>query len=74
MILRHFLRTQYLLASALALLTAGCLSLGGKTTYVQESPETATRLSSLEARLSALEQALSGAPSPAVPSPIPSFP
>jgi hypothetical protein len=61
-----------LLASALAMLTAGCLSLGGKTTYVQESPETATRLSSLEARVSALEQALGGhvpsaAPAPAFP-------
>ena len=38
---------------------AGCLSLGGRTTYVEETPETAARLSALETRVSALEQALS---------------
>ncbi len=35
----------------------GCLSLGGKTTYVHEKPETAGRLTALETRVSALEQA-----------------
>jgi hypothetical protein len=72
MISRHFLRKRYWLICAIILLTAGCLSLGGKTTYVQESPETATRLSSLEARVSALELSLSGPPSPATA--LPSFP
>jgi hypothetical protein len=65
MLLRHCIKQRNLLAGALLLLAAGCLSLGGKTTYVQESPETATRLSSLEARVSALELSLGGAPSPA---------
>ena len=72
MIFRQVQRKSHLLICALALLTAGCLSLGGKTTYVQENPETATRLSSLEARVSALEHALSGPPSPAAAPP--SFP
>ena len=35
----------------------GCLSLGGRTTYVQESPATTERISRLEARIAALEQA-----------------
>jgi hypothetical protein len=35
---------------------SGCLSLGTKTTYVQESPETKSRIESLEQRISALEQ------------------
>jgi hypothetical protein len=72
MLLRHCLQKRTLLAGAPLLLAAGCLSLGGKTTYVQESPETATRLSSLEARVSALELTLSGhAPAPSTP---PTFP
>jgi hypothetical protein len=70
--MRYRLTKRHLLACALAPLTAGCLSLGGKTTYVQESPETATRLTSLEARVSALEQTLSGPPLPNAASP--SFP
>jgi hypothetical protein len=61
---RNLLTTRNLLAGALLLLTAGCLSLGGKTTYVQESADTPNRLSSLEARVSALEQTLSSDPSP----------
>jgi hypothetical protein len=36
----------------------GCLSLGGKTTYVHEKPETAGRLTALETRVSALERAM----------------
>jgi hypothetical protein len=72
MSLRDLLRNRYLLVCALVLLTAGCLSLGGKTTYVQENPETTVRLSSLESRVSALEHALSGPPSPAAAPP--SFP
>ena len=65
MLLRHCLKKRNFLAIALLLLAAGCLSLGGKTTYVQEKPETATRLSSLEARVSALELSLGGPPAPA---------
>ena len=38
----------------------GCLSLGTKTTYVQESPEAQARLNSLEKRVGALEATLSG--------------
>lgn len=44
-------------ALSLLFTTTGCLSLGGKTTYVHEKPETAGRLSALETRVSALEQA-----------------
>jgi hypothetical protein len=46
------------IAGIVVLLTCGCLSLGGKTTYVQESHETPARLSSLEARVNGLEQAV----------------
>jgi hypothetical protein len=38
--------------------TGGCLSLGGKTTYVHEAPITESRLLGLETRVSALEQAV----------------
>jgi hypothetical protein len=37
-------------------LVSGCLSLGTKTTYVQESPETKNRIEAMEQRISALEQ------------------
>ena len=49
------------LALGIALSSSGCLSLGlgGRTTYVQESPETSARVSALETRVSALEQAFS---------------
>jgi hypothetical protein len=46
--------------------TVGCLSLGGKTTYVQESSETASRISALETRLGILEQAVLNGPSATV--------
>lgn len=36
----------------------GCFSLGGKTTYVQSSPELEARVKGLETRVSALEQAM----------------
>jgi hypothetical protein len=39
-------------------LISGCLSLGTKTTYVQESPETKSRIDSMEQRIGALEQML----------------
>jgi len=54
-------RLRLIRLSALALLpaTTGCLSLGGGTTYVQEKPETAGRISALESRISGLEQAVS---------------
>jgi hypothetical protein len=48
---------------ALTVLTSGCLSLGGETTFVADTPETTGRIASLEARVGALEQAL-GRPSP----------
>jgi hypothetical protein len=50
-----------LFALGVALSGSGCLSLGlgGRTTYVQESPETSARVSALETRVSALEQAFS---------------
>jgi hypothetical protein len=45
----------------------GCLSLGlgEKTTYVQESSETASRISNLETRVGILEQAVLNGPSAA---------
>jgi hypothetical protein len=43
---------------ALLALVSGCLSLGTKTTYVQESPETKSRIEALEQRISTLEQML----------------
>lgn len=55
---------------ALAILfpAAGCLNLGGKTTYTTESPATSERLASLETRVSLLERAsLGNAPTASVP-------
>ena len=49
-------------AAVLLATASGCLSLGGSTTYVEESAETKKRISSLESRMNALEQML--APSP----------
>lgn len=40
----------------LLLSSAGCLSLGTRTTYVQETPETLRRITALETRVAALEQ------------------
>jgi len=45
------------LAAALPSLT-GCLSLGGRTTNVNDNPDTSRRISALEARISGLEQIL----------------
>ena len=36
----------------------GCFTLGGRTTYVQASPETEARIRGLETRVGALEQAV----------------
>jgi hypothetical protein len=44
--------------AALVVACSGCLSLGGKTTYVQESAETSTRVDALENRVGSLEQAV----------------
>ena len=52
-------RTALTLAGAVLLSTAGCLNLGGRTTYVQEGAETTARLTSLEYRVSQLERSLS---------------
>lgn len=46
-----------LLASGVACAAGGCLSLGGRTTYVQQSPENEARIKALETRVGALEQA-----------------
>lgn len=48
-----------LLAGILLVSAGGCLSLGGSTTYLEETPETKARISSLETRVGALEQAFS---------------
>jgi len=74
---RHALRLarhsfRLLLVGALA---AGCaasvgcvgLSLGGKTTYVQD-PDSVGRMSALEARVTSLEQAMWGVPATDAPS------
>jgi hypothetical protein len=57
----------------IAVTLPGCLSLGGKTVYSNESPQTANRLSALEDRVSVLEQAIAGrSPAPSPPNhPIP---
>jgi hypothetical protein len=41
---------------------AGCLSLGGRTTYVQSSPEQEARVHALETRVRALEQYIQTVP------------
>ena len=46
------------LACLITAMTSGCLSLGTRTTYVQETPESAARMATLEARVTALERAL----------------
>jgi hypothetical protein len=50
----------WLLAGLLVGVTGGCLSLGGRTTYVDTSPETQARIAELENRIAVLEQALAG--------------
>lgn len=58
----------------IALCTTGCLSIGGKT-YTDASPETNSRLSSLETRVGTLERTVLGTPMPAAhPTEAPSFP
>ncbi len=49
-----------LLGGFLLSFTAGCLSLGGKTstTHVHDNPETQGRIATLEARVAELEAAL----------------
>lgn len=57
---RQFRVSAFVFIISLSIIAqAGCLNLGGRTTYVQEKPETAGRLTALETRVSALEQALS---------------
>jgi hypothetical protein len=46
-----------LLSAVFACAAGGCLSLGGRTTYVHESANTDARLTALETRVGALEQA-----------------
>lgn len=46
-----------ILAGTTILIASGCLSLGGRTTYVNESPEMQARIQGLETRVTALEQA-----------------
>lgn len=57
--------TLTLVIGGLLLAQSGCLNLGGRTTVVQEKPETAGRITALETRVSALEQALSTVGHPA---------
>jgi hypothetical protein len=56
-----------LLFASLSVASSGCLSLGGRTTYVQEKPETLARVTALETRVSALEQAVSISPLGGIP-------
>ncbi len=58
-------------ALAVLLISPGCLSLGGRTTYVEERPDTAVRLSGLESRVAALEEMLSVRSAPAANAPLP---
>jgi hypothetical protein len=59
-------------ATLVAATLPGCLSLGGKTVYTSETPQTSDRLSALERRVSILEQAVGGKPAPPVPPSLPS--
>jgi hypothetical protein len=61
---RHHHLRNALLTIAIATLP-GCLSLGGKTVYTSDSPQTADRVSALETRVSLLEQAVTGKSPPA---------
>jgi len=65
-VLRLRLMRGWLLCAAVACAAGGCLTLGGRTTYVQPSAETEARIVSLETRVQALEHAIStlSAPSP----------
>jgi hypothetical protein len=57
---------------ALACSLTGCLNLGGRTTHINENPDTSRRLAWLESRVSALEQSApraSLAPAPVQPAP-----
>jgi hypothetical protein len=53
-----------LLGIVIATMLPGCLSLGGKTVYSNESPQTSDRLSALENRVSILERAVAAQPVP----------
>jgi hypothetical protein len=55
---------KILFAAAILATIPGCLSLGGKTVYSTDSPQTADRLSALENRVGVLEQAVAGKPAP----------
>jgi hypothetical protein len=64
---RSLISIHALLSVVLATCLPGCLSLGGKTVYTNESPETNERLTALESRIGVLEQAVGNrqaAPSP----------
>jgi hypothetical protein len=53
---RNLRRTCGLLLAVIVMsMTAGCLSLGGKTTYVSSNQETEARIAALENRINALE-------------------
>jgi hypothetical protein len=61
--MQYKIRSTVGLFFAVVLLTlAGCLSLGGKTTYTTESPETKERINALETRVGVLERAVIGTP------------
>lgn len=53
-----------LLCAAVACVAGGCLTLGGRTTYVQPSAETEARIAGLETRVQALEHAVGTLSSP----------
>ncbi len=57
MFLRNVFPSAVLCAGGMLLSLTGCLNLGGRTTYVHETPETKSRLQALETRVGALEQA-----------------
>ena len=63
MAVRHGKRVLGLiLASVATIAVPGCLSLGGKTTHVNQDPETVHRIAALEVRVRALEEMLSSPP------------
>lgn len=56
--MRFRLGPGLLLSAAVACAAGGCLTLGGRTTYVQPSAETEARIVGLETRVQALEHAV----------------
>jgi hypothetical protein len=60
-------RVLVIVVAAVLAPLAGCLNLGGRTTYVQDNTQTLGRLAALESRMGALEQSLVRATAAGIP-------